>query len=255
MQEHNPRSYWQMGPGVPSGRALPRLPLAAAAGAGLLHRHTSVCRSLPRHWLAVEYIWVLVPYMTYDIYVMYLCHWHKSLEKGVAEKKHSLASVRSFLLRERLMVTHHLFILIVLTPVAQVRAANAAPRGCPWVSPRTVASQRVLPLPNEPRSLRHCLLLLLASSPQMSLPWSTGHEAQPGVTASCPLLPGRAASSLRPESFPWRRVPPCSCAVLFSHLRPTCRGSPLTGLLGWHHIQCPCSQGCVWQSIAAWQEP
>lgn len=67
----------------------------------------------------MEYIWVLVPYMTYDIYVMYLCHWHKSQEKGVAEEKHSLASVRSFLLRERLMVTHHLFILIVLTPVAQ----------------------------------------------------------------------------------------------------------------------------------------
>ncbi|XP_075296241.1 TLC domain-containing protein 3A [Opisthocomus hoazin] len=72
-----------------------------------------------RHWLAVEYIWVLVPYMTYDIYVMYLCHWHKSRDRGVAEKKHSLASVRSFLLQERLMVTHHLFILVVLTPVTQ----------------------------------------------------------------------------------------------------------------------------------------
>lgn len=78
---------------------------------------------LPRHWLAVEYIWVLVPYMTYDIYVMYLCHWHKSQEKGILEKKHSLASVWSFLLHERLMVTHHLFILIVLTPITQVRAA------------------------------------------------------------------------------------------------------------------------------------
>uniref|UniRef100_A0A8B9IT64 TLC domain containing 3A n=1 Tax=Amazona collaria TaxID=241587 RepID=A0A8B9IT64_9PSIT len=65
------------------------------------------------HWLAVEYIWVLVPYMTYDIYVMYLCHWHKSLDRGIVEKKHSLASVWSFLLQERLMVTHHLFILIV----------------------------------------------------------------------------------------------------------------------------------------------
>ncbi|XP_074969537.1 TLC domain-containing protein 3A isoform X1 [Phalacrocorax aristotelis] len=72
-----------------------------------------------RHWLAVEYIWVVVPYMTYDIYVMYLCHWHKSRDRGVAEKKHSLASVQSFLLQERLMVTHHLFILVVLTPVAQ----------------------------------------------------------------------------------------------------------------------------------------
>ncbi|NXX66712.1 FA57A protein, partial [Spizella passerina] len=72
-----------------------------------------------RHWLAVEYVWVLVPYMTYDIYVMYLCHWHKSQEKGILEKKHSLASVWSFLLQERLMVTHHLFILIVLTPITQ----------------------------------------------------------------------------------------------------------------------------------------
>lgn len=61
--------------------------------------------------------------MTYDIYVMYLCHWHKSQEKGILEKKHSLASVWSFLLQERLMVTHHLFILIVLTPITQVRAA------------------------------------------------------------------------------------------------------------------------------------
>lgn len=78
---------------------------------------------LPRHWLAVEYVWVLVPYMTYDIYVMYLCHWHKSQEKGILEKKHSLVSVWSFLLQERLMVTHHLFILIVLTPITQVRAA------------------------------------------------------------------------------------------------------------------------------------
>lgn len=72
----------------------------------------------------MEYIWVLVPYMTYDIYVMYLCHWHKSQERGVAEKKHSLASVWSFLLQERLMVTHHLFILIVLTPITQVRAGQ-----------------------------------------------------------------------------------------------------------------------------------
>uniref|UniRef100_A0A8C8BJ17 TLC domain containing 3A n=1 Tax=Otus sunia TaxID=257818 RepID=A0A8C8BJ17_9STRI len=74
-----------------------------------------------RHWLAVEYIWVLVPYMTYDIYVMYLCHWHKSRDRGVAETKHSLASVRSFLLQERLMVTHHLFILVVLTPITQLK--------------------------------------------------------------------------------------------------------------------------------------
>lgn len=100
----------------------------------------------PRHWLAVEYIWVLVPYMTYDIYVMYLCHWHKSRDKGVMEKKHSLASVRSFLLQERLMVTHHLFILIVLTPVTQVRAGHGRCETHPERSPtwlRGLAMQAV----------------------------------------------------------------------------------------------------------------
>ncbi|XP_053131097.1 TLC domain-containing protein 3A isoform X2 [Hemicordylus capensis] len=71
-----------------------------------------------RHWAAQEYIWIIVAYMSYDIYVMYLCHWHKSEEKGVAERKHSLASLKSFLQKEKLMVTHHLFILVVLTPVA-----------------------------------------------------------------------------------------------------------------------------------------
>lgn len=80
-----------------------------------------------RHWVAQEYIWIIVAYMTYDIYIMYLCHWHKSAEKGVTDRKHSLASVKSFLWRERLMVTHHLFILIVLTPVAVVRAQT---EGC-----------------------------------------------------------------------------------------------------------------------------
>ncbi|XP_014459470.1 TLC domain-containing protein 3A isoform X3 [Alligator mississippiensis] len=85
--------------------------------------HAAGCRSVllapHRHWLAVEYVWVIVPYMTYDIYVMYLCHWHRSKDMGTTEKKNSLASVRSFLKKERLMVTHHLFILIVLTPITQ----------------------------------------------------------------------------------------------------------------------------------------
>uniref|UniRef100_A0A7M4F3Q7 TLC domain containing 3A n=1 Tax=Crocodylus porosus TaxID=8502 RepID=A0A7M4F3Q7_CROPO len=97
-------------------------------------RGAAGCRSVllapRRHWLAVEYVWVIVPYMTYDIYVMYLCHWHRSKDLGTAEKKNSLASVRSFLKKERLMVTHHLFILIVLTPITQVRALGDFFVGC-----------------------------------------------------------------------------------------------------------------------------
>ncbi|XP_074413112.1 TLC domain-containing protein 3A isoform X2 [Zonotrichia albicollis] len=106
-----------------SGRLVSTVQAAMATVSGITVMLS--CKNVvhDRHWLAVEYVWVLVPYMTYDIYVMYLCHWHKSQEKGILEKKHSLASVWSFLLQERLMVTHHLFILIVLTPITQVRAA------------------------------------------------------------------------------------------------------------------------------------
>uniref|UniRef100_A0A803TX53 TLC domain containing 3A n=1 Tax=Anolis carolinensis TaxID=28377 RepID=A0A803TX53_ANOCA len=66
------------------------------------------------HWVAREYVGVLVSYMAYDIYVMYLCHWHKSEERGEAAPKHSWASLGAFLRKERLMVTHHLFILVHL---------------------------------------------------------------------------------------------------------------------------------------------
>uniref|UniRef100_A0A8C5IJM9 TLC domain containing 3A n=1 Tax=Junco hyemalis TaxID=40217 RepID=A0A8C5IJM9_JUNHY len=102
-----------------SGRLVSTVQAAMATVSGITVMLS--CKNVvhDRHWLAVEYVWVLVPYMTYDIYVMYLCHWHKSQEKGILEKKHSLASVWSFLLQERLMVTHHLFILIVLTPITQ----------------------------------------------------------------------------------------------------------------------------------------
>ncbi|KAL7986915.1 hypothetical protein Chor_005834 [Crotalus horridus] len=78
-----------------------------------------------RHWIAREYIWIVVSYMTYDIYVMYLCYWHKSQEKGPASGNYSWKILRSFLQKERLMVTHHLFILFVLTPVATVKMQDS----------------------------------------------------------------------------------------------------------------------------------
>uniref|UniRef100_A0A8C6V758 TLC domain containing 3A n=1 Tax=Naja naja TaxID=35670 RepID=A0A8C6V758_NAJNA len=84
----------------------------------------NILLSRNRHWIAREYIWVVVSYMTYDIYVMYLCHWHKTQDKGPADQKYSWGRLRSFLQKERLMVTHHLFILLVLTPVAVVREGN-----------------------------------------------------------------------------------------------------------------------------------
>uniref|UniRef100_A0A2K6V253 TLC domain containing 3A n=1 Tax=Saimiri boliviensis boliviensis TaxID=39432 RepID=A0A2K6V253_SAIBB len=70
-----------------------------------------------RHWLAREYVWFLIPYMIYDCYAMYLCDWYRARDQNRA---HSL-TLRSFLSRNRLMITHHAVILFVLVPVAQLK--------------------------------------------------------------------------------------------------------------------------------------
>lgn len=70
-----------------------------------------------RHWLAREYVWFLIPYMVYDIYAMYLCEWYRTREPN---RRHSLTIFRNFLSKNRLMITHHVAILLVLVPVTQV---------------------------------------------------------------------------------------------------------------------------------------
>lgn len=70
-----------------------------------------------RHWLAREYVWLLIPYMIYDSYAMYLCEWYRTQDQN---HRHSLTIFRNFLRKNRLMITHHAVILFVLVPVAQV---------------------------------------------------------------------------------------------------------------------------------------
>ncbi|KAK2110423.1 TLC domain-containing protein 3A [Saguinus oedipus] len=55
--------------------------------------------------------------MIYDSYAMYLCDWYRARDQDHA---HSL-TLRSFLSRNRLMITHHAVILFVLVPVAQLK--------------------------------------------------------------------------------------------------------------------------------------
>uniref|UniRef100_A0A2K5EEN9 TLC domain containing 3A n=1 Tax=Aotus nancymaae TaxID=37293 RepID=A0A2K5EEN9_AOTNA len=75
----------------------------------------AACMLSFRHWLAREYVWFLIPYMIYDSYAMYLCDWYRASDQ---DRAHSL-TLRSFLSRNRLMITHHAVILFVLVPVAQ----------------------------------------------------------------------------------------------------------------------------------------
>uniref|UniRef100_A0A2K6LGG5 TLC domain containing 3A n=1 Tax=Rhinopithecus bieti TaxID=61621 RepID=A0A2K6LGG5_RHIBE len=70
-----------------------------------------------RHWLAREYVWFLIPYMIYDSYAMYLCDWCRTRDQNRGPS----LTLRSFLSRNRLMITHHAVILFVLVPVAQLK--------------------------------------------------------------------------------------------------------------------------------------
>ncbi|XP_062262291.1 ceramide synthase-like [Platichthys flesus] len=72
-----------------------------------------------RHWLATSFvIWYGVPYMTYDLFAMYLSHYHRFRVKGHEDyKQHSLKTVNSFVRREFLLVLHHIALLTILLPV------------------------------------------------------------------------------------------------------------------------------------------
>lgn len=77
-----------------------------------------------RHWLAREYVWFLIPYMVYDTYAMYLCEWYRTREQ---DRRHTLTIFRNFLSKNRLMITHHVVILLVLVPVTQVWLPRTQP--------------------------------------------------------------------------------------------------------------------------------
>ncbi|KAM9147471.1 ceramide synthase isoform 1-T4 [Pangshura tecta] len=73
-----------------------------------------------QHWLTSTYTQFAVPYFIYDIYAMFLCHWHKYRVKGhEGAGPRSLRTVtRTFLHKEFLMVLHHLCMVLVCFPVS-----------------------------------------------------------------------------------------------------------------------------------------
>uniref|UniRef100_A0A672GHJ1 TLC domain containing 3A n=1 Tax=Salarias fasciatus TaxID=181472 RepID=A0A672GHJ1_SALFA len=84
------------------------------------------------HWLATHFvIWYGVPYMTYDIFAMYLSHYYRFRVKGHEDyKQHSLRTVNSFVRREFLLVLHHIALLTILLPVTLVSRGGDFFIGC-----------------------------------------------------------------------------------------------------------------------------
>ncbi|XP_056257782.1 TLC domain containing 3Ba [Seriola aureovittata] len=99
--------------------------MASSAGCVIV----SSCRDVmeDRHWLTDAYILFATPYFAYDIYGMFLCHWHKLQVKGHEEEQQQeeLGAVRSkgsavvgYLRREVLMVLHHVFMVAFCFPAS-----------------------------------------------------------------------------------------------------------------------------------------
>uniref|UniRef100_A0A8C0FT01 TLC domain-containing protein n=1 Tax=Bubo bubo TaxID=30461 RepID=A0A8C0FT01_BUBBB len=72
-----------------------------------------------RHWLAGVYPQFAVPYFIYDVYAMFLCHWHRGQVKGheVAPPPSLRAAAGSYLRKDLLMVLHHAAMVLVCFPV------------------------------------------------------------------------------------------------------------------------------------------
>ncbi|XP_037230851.1 ceramide synthase [Falco rusticolus] len=73
-----------------------------------------------QHWLAGAYPQFAVPYFIYDIYAMFLCHWHRGRVKGheVAPPPSLRAAASAYLRKDLLMVLHHAAMVLVCFPVA-----------------------------------------------------------------------------------------------------------------------------------------
>ncbi|XP_029469012.1 protein FAM57A [Rhinatrema bivittatum] len=101
-----------------SARFVSSVQAVLATVSGLLI--VSSCRDVrnDRHWLATAYQWFVIPYMIYDTYIMYLCHWYKSLEKeNMDGKRQFVRVVKSFMQKDFLMFVHHMAILTILIPI------------------------------------------------------------------------------------------------------------------------------------------
>ncbi|XP_072314862.1 TLC domain-containing protein 3A-like [Eucyclogobius newberryi] len=89
--------------------------LATAAGAVVVMSCKNVMND--NHWLVNTFTVFGAPYMTFDLYAMYLSHFHSQKNKGHTSGHHSLQTVRAFLHKDWMLVLHHVALLSIFMPV------------------------------------------------------------------------------------------------------------------------------------------
>lgn len=83
--------------------------------------------SLHSHWLVNAFVLFGVPYMVFDIYAMYLSHYHTQKLKGHSSSYsgHSLQIVKAFLIKDSMLVLHHVALLLIFMPITLVRTLRS----------------------------------------------------------------------------------------------------------------------------------
>ncbi|XP_061584912.1 TLC domain-containing protein 3A-like [Cololabis saira] len=68
------------------------------------------------HWLVNNFVLFGAPYMAFDIYTMYLSHYHAQRLTD-SSRVHSLQTVRAFLNKDWMLVLHHAVLLLIFMPI------------------------------------------------------------------------------------------------------------------------------------------
>ncbi|XP_028275790.1 protein FAM57A-like [Parambassis ranga] len=91
--------------------------LATAAGVTVV----TSCRDVmtDSHWLVNGFVLFGAPYMAFDIFAMYLTHYHTQRVRGRSSVPcgHSLQTVRAFLTKDLMLVLHHAALLFIFMPI------------------------------------------------------------------------------------------------------------------------------------------
>ncbi|XP_056229961.1 ceramide synthase-like isoform X2 [Seriola aureovittata] len=98
--------------------------LATAAGVRVVTSCSDVMTD--SHWMVNGFAVFGAPYMAHDIYAMYLSHFHNQRVRGqVSEHSgHSLQTVKAFLVKDWMLILHHLTLLLIFMPITLLGLDN-----------------------------------------------------------------------------------------------------------------------------------
>lgn len=89
--------------------------LATVAGVIIVKSCKDVLKD--NHWLVNSFVVFGAPYMTFDIFAMYLSHFHTQKVKSPTTSRHSLQTVPAFLYKDWMLVLHHVTLLSIFMPI------------------------------------------------------------------------------------------------------------------------------------------